>query len=97
MSGAVQSGQRAAMEVLCELSPSSLSAEEREEVRQSYEPKDPPQPATPAGNTPLRAWATAAAVLGLTAAAVVLFQRPGAVDKVKLHFTSVFSALRVLA
>lgn len=47
MSGAVQSGHRAAQEVLHALCPSVLSEGEREEVERSYALKNPPQPSTP--------------------------------------------------
>lgn len=47
MSGAVQSGQRAALEVLNALCPSVLSEGERDEVKRSYAVKKHPWPSTP--------------------------------------------------
>ncbi|KAK7896639.1 hypothetical protein WMY93_021964 [Mugilogobius chulae] len=94
MSGAVQSGERAALEVLYELCPDTLSEDETEEARRSYTVKDPRTPLTPARQTTLqRAGAVLAAGLALSAAMVLLIQRPGVLDKVKVHFANVFSAV----
>ncbi|XP_072309720.1 probable flavin-containing monoamine oxidase A [Eucyclogobius newberryi] len=90
MSGAVQSGERAALEVLHELCSSTLSEEEREEVRRSYIVKDPPQPSAPARGALQKVGAVVAAALALSAT-VLLIHRPEVLDKVKLHFTDLFS------
>ncbi|KAJ0015507.1 hypothetical protein NQD34_009127 [Periophthalmus magnuspinnatus] len=94
MSGAVQAGDRAALEVLYELCPSTLSEDEREEARKSYAAKDLPQPAPPPGATLLRTGAVVAVAAALAlSGAVLLMQCPETQAKVKLHFTNVFSAL----
>lgn len=93
MSGAVQSGQRVALEVLFELCPSTLTNEEQEEVQMSHIVKDPPLHTNPNKRTGVRIKTVVAAAVALSAL-VFLSQRQAALDKVKLHFTNIFSAFK---
>uniref|UniRef100_A0A8C6UDY9 Amine oxidase n=1 Tax=Neogobius melanostomus TaxID=47308 RepID=A0A8C6UDY9_9GOBI len=90
MSGAVQSGQRAALEVLHELCPSVLTEEETEEVKSSYSVKSPLQPSTSAKRTLLGVPTVVGAALVLSAA-LLISQCPEILDKVKLYFTNLSS------
>lgn len=90
MSGAVQAGQRAALEVLAELCPMALTQEEQEAVQH-------PEPAkqTPSSKLPYLSTAKVMVIATLTiSAALLLAQHQNALLKVKTYLTNVFSTTR---
>ncbi|XP_034564923.1 probable flavin-containing monoamine oxidase A [Notolabrus celidotus] len=94
MSGAIQSGQRAALEVLAELCPMDLTQEEQEAVRLSQTGKGPLKKTQssrlrflPGGKTMV------IATLALSAA-LLLARHPTALPKVESYLMNVFSATK---
>ncbi|XP_041667163.1 amine oxidase [flavin-containing] isoform X2 [Cheilinus undulatus] len=94
MSGAVQSGQRAALEVLAELCPMVLTQEEQEAVQLSQTDKGPVKKTQSSGLTYLPSSRTLA-IATLTISAVLLLARhPHAFLKIKSFFIDVLSTTR---
>uniref|UniRef100_A0A665V936 Amine oxidase n=1 Tax=Echeneis naucrates TaxID=173247 RepID=A0A665V936_ECHNA len=88
MSGAVQSGQRAALEVLAELCPMTLTQEEQEAVQRSLNVGSPAQqPSSTLSGLPTRKTAVVAVLM--LSAALFLVHRPNALLKVKAYLTNV--------
>lgn len=93
MSGAVQAGQRAALEVLAELCPMVLTQEEQETVQQGQTVKSPAKQ-TPSKLMYLSSY-KAMVIASLTiSAALFLAQHPNALLKVTNYLTNVLSATR---
>ncbi|XP_076016078.1 putative flavin-containing monoamine oxidase A [Genypterus blacodes] len=90
MSGAVQSGRRAALEVLAELCPATLTQEEQEELSQSA--RAPPQQ-TPS-STPLHVGRTVAVATLVVCAAVLLVGSLNKWHKVEAFLTRVFASTK---
>ncbi|XP_044030718.1 probable flavin-containing monoamine oxidase A isoform X1 [Siniperca chuatsi] len=93
MSGAVQAGQRAALEVLAELCPMALTQEEQEAVQHRQTVKGPAKQTS----SKLTYLPTCKAIVIATltiSAAVLLAQRQNALLKVKTYLTNVFSTSR---
>lgn len=91
MSGAIQSGHRAALEVLAELCPTALTTEEQEEVRLSQSVKGPvkkTKSCLPSSKT----LAIAALTISTT---VFLAYQPNTFQKVKSSFMDVLLATRM--
>ncbi|XP_037609392.1 probable flavin-containing monoamine oxidase A [Sebastes umbrosus] len=94
MSGAVQAGQRAALEVLAELCPMTLTQEEQEAVQQSQTVKDAAEQTPSSSLTYLfPSKAMVIATLAISAA-LLLAQNQNALLKVKTYLTNVFSTAR---
>ncbi|XP_059214605.1 LOW QUALITY PROTEIN: probable flavin-containing monoamine oxidase A [Centropristis striata] len=94
MSGAIQAGQRAALEVLAELCPMTLTQEEQDAVQQSQTVKDAAKQ-TPSSR--LKHLSTSKAVVIATlaiSAALLLAQNQNALLKVKTYLANVFSITR---
>lgn len=90
MSGAVQAGQRAALEVLAELCPMALTQEEQEAVQHKEPAKQ-----TPSSKLMYLSTNKAVVIATLTiSAALFLAQHPNALLKVKTYLTNVFSTAR---
>ncbi|XP_049909125.1 probable flavin-containing monoamine oxidase A [Epinephelus moara] len=92
MSGAVQAGQRAALEVLAELCPVTLTQEEREAVQHSQTVQGA---AKQKPSSKLMHMSTSKAMVIATlaiSAALLLAQNQNALVKVKIYFSNVFSA-----
>lgn len=92
MSGAVQAGQRAALEVLAELCPMTLTQEEREAVQHSQTVQGA---AKQKPSSKLMHMSTSKAMVIATlaiSAALLLAQNQNALVKVKIYFSNVFSA-----
>lgn len=90
MSGAVQAGQRAALEVLAEVSHIPLTTEEQEELRaiQSVQGAPEQRPSyLPTSKSVVMATLTIGALL-------LLAQRQDALSKVKTYLTNAFSTSR---
>ncbi len=86
MSGAVQAGQRAALEVLAELCPMALTHEEQEAMQY----KDPAKQ-TPSSKLMYLSTSKAVVIATLTISAGLLLARhPNAFAKVKTYWTYVF-------
>ncbi|XP_038573074.1 amine oxidase [flavin-containing]-like, partial [Micropterus salmoides] len=93
MSGAVQAGQRAALEVLAELCPMVLTQEEQETVQHGQTVKSPAKQ-TPSKLMYLSSY-KAMVIASLTiSAALFLAQHPNALLKVTNYLTNVLSATR---
>ncbi|XP_045923323.1 probable flavin-containing monoamine oxidase A [Micropterus dolomieu] len=93
MSGAVQAGQRAALEVLAELCPMVLTQEEQETVQHGQTVKSPAKQ-TPSKLMYLSSY-KAMVIASLTiSAALFLAQHPNALLKVTNYLTKVLSATR---
>lgn len=90
MSGAVQSGRRAALEVLAELCPATLTQEEREELSQTDEA---PPLQTPTSTLLYVGKAVAVATLAVTAA-VLLVRSRNEWHKVEAYLTRVFASTK---
>ncbi|GAA6216038.1 probable flavin-containing monoamine oxidase A [Lates japonicus] len=94
MSGAVQAGQRAALEVLAELCPMILTQEEQAAVRHSQTVVAPAQQ-TPSSKLTYLSTAKAVVFATLTiSAALLLARRQNALIRVKMYLTSVFSTAK---
>ncbi|XP_033981756.1 probable flavin-containing monoamine oxidase A [Trematomus bernacchii] len=94
MSGAVQAGQRAALEVLAELCPTSLTQEEQDAVQNKHSAEGAAKQ-TPTSK--LRYLCTSKAVVIATlaiSAAVLLARNQNAVLNTKAYFTNVFTTTR---
>ncbi|KAM3600356.1 uncharacterized protein V6R79_021915 [Siganus canaliculatus] len=94
MSGAIQAGQRAALEVLAELHPMVLTQDELEAVRHSQTYKDPAEPIQSPNATYLfsgKAVAIAALTIG---AAVLLAQHQNGLAKVKTYLANALCTVR---
>lgn len=90
MSGAIQSGQRAALEVLAEVCPTVLTQEEQEEVRLSQTVKGPFQK-TQSSRLMFLSGSKAMVIATLTiSTALLLARHPTPVLKVKACLTDVF-------
>ncbi|XP_034048601.1 probable flavin-containing monoamine oxidase A [Thalassophryne amazonica] len=90
MSGAVQAGQRAALEVLAEICPMKLTREDQEEI-QHYKTVDVPAQKTPSLSIPLSLCRNKAVVIAILtiSAAVLLIRHQNTIHKIKICFTSV--------
>lgn len=87
MSGAIQAGQRAALEVLAELCPMTLTEEEQEALWYSEAAQQ-----THLSNLTYLSTRKAVAITALTiGAALLLAQHQNVLQKVKIYFTNVFS------
>ncbi|KAJ4926432.1 hypothetical protein JOQ06_008606 [Pogonophryne albipinna] len=94
MSGAVQAGQRAALEVLAELFPMSLTREEQDAVQNTHSDEGAAKQ-TPTSK--LRYLCTSKAVVIATlaiSAAVLLARNQNAVLNTKAYFTNAFTTTR---
>lgn len=94
MSGAVQSGQRAALEVLAELRPATLTQEEQEAVWRGQTVKDPVQEIS---SSKLTSLFTNKAVLSAAltiSAALLLAWHQNALPKVTTYLTNVISTTK---
>ncbi|XP_056260430.1 probable flavin-containing monoamine oxidase A [Seriola aureovittata] len=89
MSGAVQSGQRAALEVLAELRPMTLTQEEQEAVRQGQTVEGPARPTLSSRITYLPTSKAAVIAALMIGAALLLAQHQNALLKVKTYLTNV--------
>ncbi|KAK5851765.1 hypothetical protein PBY51_023293 [Eleginops maclovinus] len=92
MSGAVQAGQRASLEVLAELCPMNLTQEEQEAVQHNHTAKGGAKQ-----TSKLRHLCTSKAVVIATlaiSAAVLLAKKQNAMFKIKACVTNVFTATR---
>lgn len=91
MSGAIQAGQRAAVEVLAELCPTALTHEEQESVQRSQTGQSPP---TQTQSSKL-AYLSTGKVMVVTAltigAALLLAQHQNALLKAKAYLMNAFS------
>uniref|UniRef100_A0A673C254 Amine oxidase n=1 Tax=Sphaeramia orbicularis TaxID=375764 RepID=A0A673C254_9TELE len=94
MSGAVQAGQRAALEVLAELCPLTLTEEEQEAVLQSQCNEDPPLQTQPSRPAHLYARKSVIIAALMVTGALALAQRHDALQKVKLYVTNMFVAAK---
>ncbi|MEQ2270124.1 hypothetical protein XENORESO_015690 [Xenotaenia resolanae] len=90
MSGAVQAGQRAALEVLAEVCHVTLTAEEKEALIQGQTVRSPPKQ-TPLSELlkPLIKKSVAIPVL-MISAALLLAQHPNVLVKIKTYITNTF-------
>nr|XP_029132586.1 amine oxidase [flavin-containing]-like isoform X3 [Labrus bergylta] len=88
MSGAIQSGQRAALEVLAELCPTVLTQEEQEAVRRGQTVKAPFKRRQSSWLTYLPSGKTLVISTMTISTAVLLARHPNALLKVKSYFTS---------
>ncbi|XP_020486249.2 probable flavin-containing monoamine oxidase A isoform X1 [Labrus bergylta] len=88
MSGAIQSGQRAALEVLAELCPTVLTQEEQEAVRRGQTVKAPFKRRQSSWLTYLPSGKTLVISTMTISTAVLLARYPNALLKVKSYFTS---------
>ncbi|KAM6975907.1 putative flavin-containing monoamine oxidase A [Tautogolabrus adspersus] len=90
MSGAIQSGQRAALEVLAELCPTELTQEEQEAVRRGQIGKVPFKKRQSSWLTYLPSGKTVVISTMTISAAVLLARHPNALLKVKSYFMNAF-------
>lgn len=91
MSGAVQAGQRAALEVLAELCPTTLTQEEQEVVWYSEAVNGPDQQ-TSLSNLTYLSTSKAVVITALTiSAALLLAHRQNVLQKFTTYFTNLFS------
>lgn len=94
MSGAVQAGQRAALEVLAELCPMILTQEEQEAVQRSQTVKDAAEQ-TPSSKLTHLSTGKAMVIATLAiSAALLLAQNQNALLKVKTYLTNAFATTR---
>ncbi|XP_071322463.1 probable flavin-containing monoamine oxidase A [Trachinotus anak] len=94
MSGAVQAGQRAALEVLAELRPMTLTQEEQEAVRHSQTVEVPAQQIPSSKLTYLSTSKAVAIAALMTGAALLLARHQNALLKVTTYLTNVVSTTK---
>nr|XP_020456675.1 probable flavin-containing monoamine oxidase A [Monopterus albus] len=94
MSGAIQAGQRAALEVLAELRPMTLSQEEKEAVRYNQTVKGPNQQSQSFIFAYLSTRKAVVIAILTVSAALLLAQRQNALQKVKTFLTNAFSTTK---
>lgn len=91
MSGAIQAGQRAALEVLAELCPTTLTQDEQEALWHNEAVNSHAQQ-TPSTNLMYLSTSKAVVITALTiGAALLLARRPNVLSNLKIYFTNVFS------
>lgn len=90
MSGAIQSGQRAALEVLAELCPMALTQEEQEEVLQSQSAMGSPRQTESSKPTYLPTGKVMVLATVIISAAVLLTQNQNAFLKAKTYLANLF-------
>uniref|UniRef100_UPI0037E8EB06 probable flavin-containing monoamine oxidase A n=1 Tax=Semicossyphus pulcher TaxID=241346 RepID=UPI0037E8EB06 len=92
MSGAIQSGQRAALEILAELCPMVLTQEEQEAVEHSQTVRAPSKKTSRLTYLPSSKMMVTATLT--ISAALFLARHPNALEKVKSYMTNVFQTTR---
>lgn len=90
MSGAIQAGHRAALEVLAEVCPGVLTQEEQEAVQRSLAEVDPAEQPQPPKQSYLSANKTMVLATLTMGVAVLLAWHPDALVKVKAYVTNAF-------
>lgn len=96
MSGAVQAGQRAALEVLAELCPMALTQEEQEAAQHSQTAKGPPKQTQSSKLTYLPTGKALVLATLTISAALLLAQHQNALLKAKTYLTNLFSKTGII-